>query len=73
MTYISSLNSFGQTVIILKNEDGSATSFLADPANTDYLAYLAWLAAGNLPIPADAGEGNQPTPADAANSANTQE
>ena len=39
-----------------------------DPSNTDYQAYLAWLAAGNLPIPADAtldaGEGNVPEPAD---------
>ena len=25
----------------------------ADPANTDYQAYLAWCAEGNVPTPAD--------------------
>lgn len=51
--YKLSKNTFGETVILRFNEDGSLTSMLENPVNTDYQAYLAWLEAGNTPIPAD--------------------
>jgi len=35
------------------NENGSTTSFIFDPANTDYQAYLKWVSEGNTPLPAD--------------------
>lgn len=36
---------------IVRIEDGACIP--SDPANTDYAAYLEWLAAGNTPDPAD--------------------
>jgi hypothetical protein len=52
--------------VVKTNEDGSTTSFLFDPANTDYQAFLKYQAEGgkvygadeevpviNTPIPAD--------------------
>ena len=41
----------GNIVSILRNEDNAFIPF--DPANTDYQTYLAWVAEGNTPLPAD--------------------
>jgi hypothetical protein len=42
---------FGEANCIKRIADNAFIPF--DPANTDYQAYLAWLAAGNTPEPAD--------------------
>jgi hypothetical protein len=41
----------GQVNKVFRADDLSWIPF--DPANTDYQAYLKWLAEGNQPLPAD--------------------
>jgi len=43
----------GNDVIIKTNDDGSVTSMLKVETDPNYQTYLAWLAKGNQPLPAD--------------------
>jgi hypothetical protein len=56
---------FGQNDWVVRLSDDVHIPF--DNQNTDYQAYLAWLAEGNLPIPVESTEGSanpDPLPAD---------
>jgi hypothetical protein len=43
-------NNFGNQIIIRIFDNANIP---VDPDNTDYQAYLKWLAEGNTPLPAD--------------------
>ena len=50
--YIRPMQTVADAAYII-NDDGSMTSFIFDPANTDYQAYLKWVSEGNTPEQAD--------------------
>jgi len=45
---------FGASNTVIRIADGAAIPF--DPDNTDYQAYLKWVAEGNTPEPAEGAE-----------------
>jgi hypothetical protein len=52
MYKLSKLNPFtNEQDAVIRTFDNAVIPF--DPANTDYQAYLAWVAEGNAPLPAN--------------------
>ena len=59
MTYKLIKNPLNDTVTVVQRlSDNACIPF--DPANTDYQQYLAWLAQGNTPLPAEEQTGQNP-------------
>ena len=51
MTYQLFQDRFGESNIVIRLSDNAFIPH--SPGNTDYQEYLAWLAEGNEPLPAD--------------------
>lgn len=52
MTYKLQKDGYGQDYVLVVSENGTKV-IPFDPDNTDYQSYLAWVAEGNTPEPAD--------------------
>jgi len=51
--YRTTIHNQEQISIIRDNGNGQYTSFSENADNTDYQAYLKWVAEGNTPLPAE--------------------
>jgi hypothetical protein len=51
--YKTSIEKTEVDAILKTNKDGSMTSFIFDPDNTDFVEYQKWIAEGNEPEAAE--------------------